>query len=453
MTPDRHHGAGRIDRRRRVGTRCPAVSPVPSAAVPSRLPVRFLIAAVASIVLLLSSPAVADPAEGESDLGGDLSAAIEEYLAAEEALAASETRQEEIKETITESEAEIETLTAEVNDFAEVLYTTRSLSSATAILSTGSPDVAIDGLTTVSYLGDQSGIKLRELRESKEDLEAEKQSLEDEIAAAEKALDDLRDARDAAASAIAANGGNATTGPSPGDFRAADPAPRNTDGSLPYESCSVDDPTPASGCLTPRTLHALQQAQISGFQRFVSCYRGGTFGEHPLGRACDFSVQPSQGFGGVAVGADKEYGDNLAAWFVENASALGVMYVIWYNQYWDPAQGWIAYNGGGGDPSSDHTNHVHLSMRLPSRRFGRGPLHRTGRPARRDGGYTGVNAVTSDMSPACTGTAGRFGVSVVCTVATHGKPEVSSCLDGVRRGSARRRWAGRVRRRRQARGR
>ena len=65
----------------------------------------------------------------------------------------------------------------------------------------------------------------------------------------------------------------------------------------------------------------------------------------------------------MAGGEDKTYGDNLAAWFVENASALGVMYVIWYNRYWDPAQGWIAYTGGGGDPSSDHTNHVHLSLR------------------------------------------------------------------------------------------
>lgn len=317
------------------------------------------------MIMFTTSPGVADPVEGESDLGGDLTQAIEDYVAAEEDLAAAEQRQKDIARTIKESKAEIKSLTKEVNDFAESIYMNQQLSSVGALLAAGSPDKAINGLTVVSYLGDQSGAKLAELKQSKLDLEAEEQGLEDAVEAAKTAMDDLRQARNDAASAIAANGGNSTPGPSPGEFRAADPTPRNPDGSLPYESCSVDDPTPANGCLTPRTLHALQQAQISGFQRYVSCYRGGTFGEHPLGRACDLSVQASQGFGGVAYGEEKAYGDNLAAWFVENASALGVMYVIWYHQYWDPAQGWVAYTGGGGDPNSDHTNHVHLSMRLP----------------------------------------------------------------------------------------
>lgn len=352
MTPDRHFRASRPNRGRRT-------SPV-SASLRRFGLISVVTAAVCAVLVV--HPAAADPSEGESDLGDDLATAIEDYVAAEEDLATAEERQDEIAESIDERKEEIKELTAEVNDFAEIIYTNSSLTSVTAVLATGSPDVAIDGLSVVGYLGDQSGQKLAELKQSKLDLEAEEQSLDDAIAAGQQALDDLRAARDEAATAIAANGGNATAGPSPGDFRPADPTTRNSDGSLPYESCSMGDPT-TSGCLTPRTLHALQQAQISGFQRYVSCFRGGSFGEHPQGRACDFSVQTSRGFGGVAGGEDKAYGDNLAAWFVENASALGVMYVIWYNQYWDPAQGWIAYTGGGGDPSSDHTNHVHLSMR------------------------------------------------------------------------------------------
>ena len=50
-----------------------------------------------------------------------------------------------------------------------------------------------------------------------------------------------------------------------------------------------------------------------------------------------------------------------AAWSVRNAEALGVMYVIWYRQVWVPGVGWHAYRGRG-DPSSEHTNHVHVSM-------------------------------------------------------------------------------------------
>ncbi|MGH8792390.1 MAG: hypothetical protein ACRDXX_07075, partial [Stackebrandtia sp.] len=126
--------------------------------------------------------------------------------------------------------------------------------------------------------------------------------------------------------------------------------------------CTADDPT-TDGCITPRMDHALTQSIKAGFQRYVSCYRSvQDGGEHPLGRACDLSAQAG-GFGGAAGGDDKVYGDNLAAWFVENASTLGVKYVIWYNQFWDPANGWGPYSGGGsGNPSSDHTNHVHVSV-------------------------------------------------------------------------------------------
>jgi hypothetical protein len=39
-----------------------------------------------------------------------------------------------------------------------------------------------------------------------------------------------------------------------------------------------------------------------------------------------------------------------------------VLYVIWFERIWLPSSGWKAYTRGNGDPSSDHTNHVHLSV-------------------------------------------------------------------------------------------
>ena len=85
-------------------------------------------------------------------------------------------------------------------------------------------------------------------------------------------------------------------------------------------------------------------------------------GEHPLGRAYDFSAQPN-GFGGVATGTDKEYGTGLSSFFVTNADRLAVQYVIWYRQIWMPGTGWRSYSGSCGDPNCDHTNHVHVSIR------------------------------------------------------------------------------------------
>ena len=125
---------------------------------------------------------------------------------------------------------------------------------------------------------------------------------------------------------------------------------------------------PTSRTWLPRRAHSsreddvpLIEAQLAGFTRFTSCWRSATWGEHPKGRACDFSVTTS-GFGGVAAGADKAYGTKLAVWAVANADALGLMYVIWFRQIWTPSLGWHAYNAYGTDPSAEHENHVHTSV-------------------------------------------------------------------------------------------
>ncbi|WP_430788227.1 hypothetical protein [Actinoplanes sp. G11-F43] len=138
------------------------------------------------------------------------------------------------------------------------------------------------------------------------------------------------------------------------------PAPRNPDGSLPEEQCSIrPDPTTGAGCLTPRTLHLVRQAAGAGFPD-PSCWRVDDHGEHPKGRACDWMMSA----GGEATGSQKAMGDAMAAWAVGNAEALGIRYVIWFRMIWEPERGWYAYNNpwGGNDASGWHTNHVHISM-------------------------------------------------------------------------------------------
>src|SRR4030095_6693284 len=71
----------------------------------------------------------------------------------------------------------------------------------------------------------------------------------------------------------------------------ANPAPRNSNGSWPPQGCTINDPT-TSGCITGRTLHALNEAKRVGFTNYVSCYRPGNKYEHPKGRACDFAAFP-----------------------------------------------------------------------------------------------------------------------------------------------------------------
>ena len=322
------------------------------------LPLPVLAVAAALLVVAPASQSVAQDDEGASD---SLSQAIADYLDAQDQLAALEQEQEDLETELAESQEEVDVLTEELDEYAYIAYTQSDLRSTAALMASGNPAEALNAMTMLDFLGESRADRLNELIERLAEIEATEQTLADNISEQEELTDEMEAARDEAAREMAASGGDATSGPSASDAPAAEPAPRNSDGTLPYEGCTENDPT-TGGCLTPRTLHALEQAQIAGFTRFVSCYRSGGSGEHPKGRACDFSAQAG-GFGGDAAGGDYDYGQNLAAWLTENADALGVQYVIWYRQIWFPSSGWKSYSGAYGDPSSDHTNHVHLSIR------------------------------------------------------------------------------------------
>ncbi|MEV0647371.1 hypothetical protein AB0I28_19085 [Phytomonospora sp. NPDC050363] len=316
--------------------------------------------AVALVLLSTAIPgtALADPDEG--DLDSTLEKAISDYIEAEEELKAAEKREKTVEKQIKKNKTKVTELSAQVEQIAAAAYAGGNLSSVTAVLGAESLDLAIDRAMIVNYLGDESAKTVNRLVETREELAAEEELLKEEIENQTKALGKMEDARNAAADQLAGSGGNNAQGPSTDNARVPDPAPRNPDGSYPDEGCSVNDSTTDS-CISPRLKHARDQATIAGFQRYVSCFRGGGGGDHPLGKACDFSAAPGGFKSEDAGGGDKEYGDSLAGWFVKHADRLGVKYVIWYRQIWERGFGWGPYSGGG-DPASAHTNHVHLSM-------------------------------------------------------------------------------------------
>lgn len=301
-----------------------------------------------------------DDEGGTPELRKQLEAASKGYLDAKAALDKSLKRQRELADHLAEVEAELAAHQRAAGEIAVHAYRTGRLGAVSALIASGSPADFRDRAVALEAVAAGQNKTLRALSEIRERHVQAKAAIDQEVREQRKQLAVMAKRKQEAERALAAAGG----GQSSGGVRAsgtavAKPAPRNPDGTWPPESCSVDDPT-TSGCITPRTLHALNQAKAAGFTRYVSCYRNGSSGEHPKGRACDFAAQKN-GFGGVATGGDKTYGDNLAAFFVRNADRLAVLYVIWYKQIWLPSSGWKAYRGGG-DPSSDHTNHVHLSV-------------------------------------------------------------------------------------------
>jgi hypothetical protein len=240
------------------------------------------------------------------------------------------------------------------------VYRSGGLRTAAALLASDSPNSFLDRATSLTLIATNNDRQLHKLTTLQKDLAEAKKAIDVEVANQQNQVNIMAKKKQDAEKALALAGGKATGGFVSATSPLADPAPRNSDGSWPKESCIIDDPT-TTGCITPRMLHAYQQARIAGFTRFTSCYRSGGPYEHPKGRACDFSAT-TNGFGGVAAGNDRLYGNNLAAYFVRNGTALAVLYVIWFKQVWTPATGWHSYSGVCGDPSCDHTNHVHLSV-------------------------------------------------------------------------------------------
>jgi hypothetical protein len=282
------------------------------------------------------------------------------YLHARNALANAKSRQARLAAELVRVETRIAELRPRIEQIARNAYQTGRIGPVLVLLHAASADDFLErarGLETVALRDNDA---LRRLGQARDRAARAKRALDAEVAEERRQLSIMLRQKQAAERALSLVGGASTGGFVVARSPVARPAPRASDGSWPPQSCNQDDPT-TPGCVSPRTRHALTEARRAGFDRFTSCYRSGGPYEHPKGRACDFSAQ-LRGFGGHAQKADRTYGNNLAAFFVRNADRLGVLYVIWYRQIWLPTTGWKSYGGAHGDASSDHTNHVHLSL-------------------------------------------------------------------------------------------
>lgn len=110
--------------------------------------------------------------------------------------------------------------------------------------------------------------------------------------------------------------------------------------------------------ITPRTRAMRDLIKNSFALPFtVGCYRAGSSGEHPLGRACDFMLSSG---GTMPTAAHQALGDQIAAWTVANRAKLGVKYVIW-KQRINHGSGWSPM-ANRGSITENHFDHVHISM-------------------------------------------------------------------------------------------
>jgi hypothetical protein len=330
-----------------------------------------LLVAVSGLAVALATPASAAPGDSGDDGEGASKSLIEQveaasrgYVEAKEALARSKKRQGELGAELKRLDAELGPKQARLDEVIQQSYRTGRLGTMGALLSAQSGGGFLDRARTLETIAVQENAALSDLKATRSAQERAKLSIDAAVRDQAKQVNLMAKRKVQAEAALKAANVGGQDDPRPtdgGSSPTAKAAPRNSDGSLPSEGCSVNDPT-TDGCITPRLLNAMNQAKNAGFTRFVACFREQNSGEHPKGRACDFAADKN-GFGGDATGASKTYGNNLANYFINNSSRLGVLYVIWFRRIWLPSSGWKAYSRAGGDPSSDHTNHVHLSVR------------------------------------------------------------------------------------------
>jgi peptidoglycan DL-endopeptidase CwlO len=317
-----------------------------------------LVSLVGVVVYPASAATAADPEGGTAAMRRQLDEAQRGYLDAKATVETSKARQVQLTADLAAIQDRLAVETAAVGEMAAAAYQSSGFSAVSGVLSTGSSEGFLDGITLLSAVATHETNMVRKLLTTRDEANAAKAAIDAEIGAQQDALAKMEANKQQAEQALwAVGGGQATGGFTAASSVVAAPAARNANGTWSPESRSVYEPA-SGGYITPRTAHAKAQAQAAGFTGHVTCYRPvEDGGEHPRGRACDFAV----GSGGAAYGADRTYGNSLAAFFLFNAERLGVLYIIWYRQIWLVSSGWRTYYGCCG-ASPEHTNHVHLSM-------------------------------------------------------------------------------------------
>ncbi|MFG1921380.1 coiled-coil domain-containing protein [Cryptosporangium sp. NPDC048952] len=319
-------------------------------------------AVLCALLVGLPHPASAadDDEGGTGALRKKLDQAASGYNNAKAKVASSQKRQKSLVSQIADTEKKLTVLTGEAQLLGAEAYKGGMPDPLTVLANSGSAGELVERASYMDTISRKTNGTLTELRTTQKKLTSQREQVDKELKLQRQQEKTMAKRRaDAEQALVEAGGGDSSAGFLSGTSAAAQPAARNSDGSWPSESCSIDDPT-SGGCLTPRMLHTYNEARADGFTHYTHCFRQASFGEHPKGRACDFAADTG-GFGGIASGDSKAYGDRLAAWGVDNADRLGVLYVIWFRQIWLPGSGWKSYSGDG-TPSGDHTNHVHISV-------------------------------------------------------------------------------------------
>ncbi|MFG1945556.1 coiled-coil domain-containing protein [Nonomuraea sp. NPDC048826] len=319
-----------------------------AAASPAHHAIGFITAAAVAFIPVLTAPAAADPKPSEQQLRKELKQLnakvdklIERYNLKRVELAEARKAAQAAEERLATAEKALDTAEQRVADLARLQYQNGG-------------GMRLPSLMT---LPDGRGAALLE------QLTAEQQAMVAKVAAARDEKKKAVDEAAKLAKEIEADAAEVT------DQREdAEDVIKDIQGKLedlvPFATGRRSDgswaPQLPSGSdnITPRTrLMKTELAKNFALPFSVGCFRAGSSGEHPLGRACDFMMSTG---GSMPTAGNAALGDRIAEWALSNRAKLGVKYVIW-KQRINHGSGWSGMSNRG-SITENHFDHVHISM-------------------------------------------------------------------------------------------
>ncbi len=225
---------------------------------------------------------------------------------------------------------------AQVAQLAAWRYKTAgAVRPATRLLLSDDPQGVLDQAATAQYLARDRSRKVQQLQPLLARAQRSRQAARSRVAELHRTIENLEDKKDKVQRLIAR-----------------------------YESQLPEPPGGASGTPGNVTSRMATVYQLIT-QRFAlpygtHCYRPGSSGEHPEGRACDFMLSSG---GAMPSSAGVQKGYAIAEWATANAERLGIMYVIYRQRIWDirTGGGWESMEDRG-SVTANHYDHVHISV-------------------------------------------------------------------------------------------
>ncbi|MEV1176277.1 hypothetical protein [Nonomuraea sp. NPDC049784] len=312
---------------------------------PVTLAIGLITAAVIAVLPATVASAAPKPSETElraqlKQLNSRVDKLIEKYNLKRVELAKAQQAAKAAKDRLATAEQTLATAEQRVADIARMRYQNHDPSVPAILLSQNAPGMALlEQLTAEQQAvvqgvakardekkqaSDQAAALATQISADAKDVAKQRQEAQDVIKDIQKKLQDL-----------------VPFGPG-----------RNSNGSWAPEL-----PT-GSDNITART--RLMKAEVAKNFKLpyeVGCFRSGSSGEHPLGRACDFMMSTG---GTMPAAINNALGDRIADWALKNKGKLGVKYVIW-KQRINMGSGWRAMSDRG-SITENHYDHVHISM-------------------------------------------------------------------------------------------